>query len=519
MSDSPANLVPTGPAKQAPLGHHVARGFAWNLAVTVLTKVLTMVSQIVLAWLLGQEDFGLIGLAYTVTSLCGVIRWGGLTHVLTQRQAYFNRWANPAFWMSFFLTVLATITMLIAAPIAAWTYGRPQLIGLICVLAAAGFMQTFSFIPGAKLAIALRFRTLSALSIGEVTVVTVLSIVLASPWIGAGAYSFVIPTLVVGILRIPATCMLSRTGLPRWRLEFRRWRYLLRDSGLLLITALLFQVTLQGDYVILGFFAPTAVVGVYYLAFSLSMQVISFLTNNLGQVLFPTLSRLQDDSGRQVAAFMRACRVLGMVAIPLCFTQAALIDAGVRCFLSSKWLDAIPIAQILSVGMALRTVTWAAPSLLQAQGRFGIQTLLFACSTALFLASVLFGAALGGAVGTALAEAAFFTLVEPVLFFITVRTAGGNLREAFAALARPIVCGVVVGLVAWLASQATRSAFLPTHLSERLVSLVQLLLGGSAAVAIFLLLAPRITPNEWNDLLARVPALQKFHRVMPAVKA
>jgi PST family polysaccharide transporter len=518
VSDLPA-IEPASakPASVAPLGQRVASGFAWTLASTISSKFLTMAAQMILTWLLRPEDFGLIGLAYTVTTFCIAIQGGTVPTVVIQRQAFFKRWANPAFWIAFTLGLVAVAAMLIAAPFAARMYHRPELVGIIAVSAANTSIQVFSFIPLTKLKIALRFRTLSILALAELVITSALSILLAGPLFRAGAYSFVIPTLVVGILRIPITMALTHTGLPRLRLQLHRWVPLLKDMGLLFLSTLLSLAVLQGDYVVLGLFTTTATVGTYFLAFSLSMQVISFLTGNLSQVLFPTLSKLQQDPVRQVNAFTRACRVLGMVTIPLCLTQAALIDPAIRCLLSAKWLDTILIAEILSVGMALRSVTWTAPNLLLAQGRNRRQLVILACSTVAYLAAIVVGTAAAGSVGTAVSEALFFTLAEPVFFYIVVRSSSVGFSQVLSLLAKPALCGLLVGglaLAARLGAQALFPAFSALH--PRQGSLIQLLAGSVVALAAYLLLVPRIMPEDWKDLLARIPLLAKISKSQPA---
>ncbi|HVF10908.1 MAG TPA: oligosaccharide flippase family protein, partial [Abditibacteriaceae bacterium] len=124
----PAPIAPSGPAAQAPLlGRKTARGFAWLVAQTLGTRMASAVEQIILAWLLLPQDFGLVALAYTVTQFIDIVQQAGLRDVLIQRQAHFNYWANPAFWMSAVMGLAASLLMAAAAPLAASLYKAPQL--------------------------------------------------------------------------------------------------------------------------------------------------------------------------------------------------------------------------------------------------------------------------------------------------------------------------------------------------------------------------------------------------------
>src|SRR5256885_5179199 len=106
-------------------------GFFWLIAQTVGSKLVTMIGQVVLARLLLPDDFGLVGLAYTVTGFAVLIQQAGLREILINRHVHFNRWANPAFWMSLTLGCLGAALMVILAPVAAWMYDDWRLFYLV----------------------------------------------------------------------------------------------------------------------------------------------------------------------------------------------------------------------------------------------------------------------------------------------------------------------------------------------------------------------------------------------------
>ncbi|HEX7008646.1 MAG TPA: oligosaccharide flippase family protein, partial [Phycisphaeraceae bacterium] len=113
------------------------------------TRVLNLLGQIALAWLLLPEDFGLISLAYTVTAFASVFQQLGLHFVLIQRQAHFRRWGNAGFWMSLTAGLASSVLILVAAPFAVWSYGNPQLWGLLLLLAMGPIIEGFGLVPSA----------------------------------------------------------------------------------------------------------------------------------------------------------------------------------------------------------------------------------------------------------------------------------------------------------------------------------------------------------------------------------
>src|SRR5690606_17398595 len=109
------------------LGRKTATGFAWLLLQTLSVKLATVAGQIVLAWLLAPEDFGLIALAYSVVSFLTIFQASGLREILIQREREFSRLVSPAFWLSLLIGGAVSLMIVAAAPWAARIYNEPEL--------------------------------------------------------------------------------------------------------------------------------------------------------------------------------------------------------------------------------------------------------------------------------------------------------------------------------------------------------------------------------------------------------
>jgi O-antigen/teichoic acid export membrane protein len=116
---STANIADARP-NQPSLRLRTTRGVMWVAAQAGATRVVTLVQQIVLGWLLAKSDFGLIGLAYTVSSLVNLMANPGVDAVLVQRMRRYHLWATPAFWLGMTMGISGAAVMLALAPFAAW---------------------------------------------------------------------------------------------------------------------------------------------------------------------------------------------------------------------------------------------------------------------------------------------------------------------------------------------------------------------------------------------------------------
>src|SRR5258708_22804407 len=101
----------------APLASQVAAGFSLMLLQSVAGKAITAVGQAILAWYLGPDEFGLIGLAYTVSVFVGLIQQAGLREILIRRSRSYESWANVSFSMSLLTGAVAALLTVLTAPL------------------------------------------------------------------------------------------------------------------------------------------------------------------------------------------------------------------------------------------------------------------------------------------------------------------------------------------------------------------------------------------------------------------
>ncbi len=467
-------------------------------AQTIAAKGVTLGGQVVLAWLLTREHFGLIGLAYTVMGFASAIQQGGLRQVLVQRQARFDVWANPAFWLGASLSLVAGLLMVIAAPAVATAYGQPEVAGLVLVLAISMPIDGLGIVPMARLQSQLRFRLIAALS--WVSGVGQMGLTILFAWWGWGAYSFAIAR-VIGVAITTTTAWYAARGLPiRRRPDARRWRFLLSDSMLLFVAAFIDCCIHQGGMIMLGLLQTVSEVGLFSFAYNLSLQSIQLISLNLEGVLFPTLSKLKDDVERQIQAFFRATSALATIAVPLCFMQAAAADCVIRLiFDMEKWAAAIPVVQLLSVGMAISASCISAGSVTLAQGRFRAYLLVRCVSGVMYFLIVGYGASTGGAVGAAAGASAYYLLNGLVSFLTAVRPAGGGVLDFVRTLGPPILAsGLAIGPAWWI------STFLPDS-KPGLVAQGAVI--GCVGLGLYLPLVRLLMPGTWWELSERVKPL------------
>jgi O-antigen/teichoic acid export membrane protein len=434
---SHAAQLPGGNAP-APLTAKVGSAFALSLANTAGTKLVGLVLQIVLARLLDPRDFGLIALAYTVTTFIGLFQQMGVREILIQRQRHFERWANAAFWLCVLAGLGAAALTVAAAPIAAGIYHEPKLVPLLTLMGVSIPLANLSVVPWARLAGEMRFGVIY--SYGIVSAVFTAGLTIAFAAAGFGVYSFVLPGLCDSAVRAVVFWWVAGFR-PRLQPQWRRWRFIVADSAFALGANTFFVLVTQGDNMVLGRVAGAKALGVYAFAFGLSMQATVVLLGNLFEVLFPSLASMGNDPKRQTDALLRAMRLICTLVVPTCFLQAATASPVVHLLFAPKWYSAIPVIQILSIGTAVHVLGWPAHGLMQAQGRFRTNFLMSIWMGLLVVGAVRVGLLLplklGAPVATAVAAIIAYAIMQPIYLYVVIKPAGRGWRDVLGIFAMP----------------------------------------------------------------------------------
>ena len=407
------------PLRLSSVGKAATSGFIWLVIQSLASRGIGFLTQLILARLLMPEDFGIIGLALTVTTVANSLIGFGIDEVLLQRQKTISRWETPAFWLSFGISFLGLIGMFILAPFAARWYHSPELTGLIAAIAVATPLRAVATVPTARIRAEMDFRFLAVYNTFDIFLTQTLTVVFAA--IGMGAFAFAIPYPIAGLLR--AIWFWKRSA-PRVNRRFRplQLQYLFGNSTYVLLTRILIELIAQGDYIVLGFITSKIQVGLYFFAFRLSAQPVRMLAGNVTSVVFPALVQFRNERDKQVSAVVRACRLLGYLVMPACFLQAAVARPGLHLLFGERWIEAIPYVAILSIGLPFDAMSWVSGSLLSARREFRAGFLYHLAAAPVFYTLIITGGWLENAMGVAIAVAAYyFTWPQTMTYMILIQ--------------------------------------------------------------------------------------------------
>jgi len=470
------------------LTHRTISSMTWTAWGSMATAGLKIVVLVVLTRLLSPADFGLVSAALVVIGFSLPFSQLGMGPALVQRLVLEPRHVSTAFFASTSFGLLAAALVWFLAPQIAGFFRTEQLVPIVRALSVLFPIVGMSAVAENLLLRQLRFRLLAntdvfAYSVGYGGVGFSLAI------LGFGPWALVLAQITQAVLR--ALIIVTREP-PRLR-PAPTWACFkdLMGFGAGLSAARLGVIFAnQADNLVVGRWLGEVALGLYGRAYQLMSVPTALLGDVFDKVLFPTMSRVQEDPRRLTAAYLRGTAVIGLVTLPAGVVAAMLAPEIVGVAFGSRWQALIPPFQVLAIGMMFRTSYRMSDSVSRATGKVYRR----AWRQALYAVLVFVGAWIGQRYGiTGVAVGVLAALF--INYLLMAQLGLSVLRVSWVAFLRaqlPAVwLAIIVGTATLGAVWGARHLGLPL--------LPRLLVGGvSAAVAVTLAawLVPRIVLGE-----------------------
>jgi O-antigen/teichoic acid export membrane protein len=414
-------------------------------------------SLMILARLLGPEDYGLVGMVAAFTGVLSLFRDFGLSSAAIQRAEVTEEQISTLFWINLLVGVLLTLLTVAMAPAIAAFYHQPRLVAVSAVMALGFLFNAAGIQHSVLLQRQMRFTTMAVISTVSLAVGTIVGI--AGAKAGYGYWALVAMTITSPFVATIGFWMAAAwiPGRPRRRAGIRS---MMHFGGALTLNSLLAYLAYNAEKILIGRYWGADAIGIYGRAY----QLINIPTDNLntavGEVAFSALSRLQHDLERLKSYFLKGYSLVLGLTIPITIACALFADDIIRVLLGSKWGEAAPIFRLLAPTILIFAIINPLGWLLFSLGHVK-RSLKIAF---VFAPLIIAGYALGlpyGPKGVAFAYSAVMTLwVIPHIAWC-VHGTGISLRDILLTVSRPLASGILAGGLAYIVHMAVGQFFSP----------------------------------------------------------
>ncbi len=348
-------------AKPKSLRHRVAKAGSWVLIGHVVTQVVRLGSNVLLARLLSPDAFGLMAVVYILMIGMALFSDIGITRSVVQSRRGNDPELLDTAWAiqiirglglgvaslfvagGFFLATRWGLTS------AKTVYGDARLPWVVAAFSVVAVLQGFESIRNGVAKRDMQMKMLTKINIASQVAAAIVMVAVA--WAFHSMWALVVGAVVAGAVR----CWLGHVALEGHREKFRlipsATAELLDNGKWIFLSSILGFAAVNGDRLLLGGLIDTRSFGLYTVAFMLVNMLQVVATTLCINVAYPAIAEVYRDRPRDLAGALQKFQWLydGIVV----FLAAILMTAGpaiIHVLYDARYQGAGWIMVVLAVG-------------------------------------------------------------------------------------------------------------------------------------------------------------------------
>ncbi|WP_253904635.1 lipopolysaccharide biosynthesis protein [Adlercreutzia sp. ZJ473] len=416
----------------------------WKVAERLSAAIVVIVVQIVLARLLGPEDFGLIAIVLVFTNLATVLVQCGMNTALVRQDRVTEVDKSTVFWTSSLISAVLYAAIFFCAPYIESFYGMDGLSAILRVLSLVLFVCSYNSVQVAMLQRELNMRAQLIATLVASALSGTISIALAL--VGFGVWALVSQTMLQQIF----TCICMAVQV-KWH---PRLAYsvdsLKRTAGFgwkLLVSSLLHTIYTSIYDLVAGKVFSAAELGLFSQGKKYPAQAESILDSAISQVVLPAAARLKGSTDDMRILIKRGLQMSLTIIAP--FMVLLCLNAGplISILLGEQWIAAAPFFQVFCIASIFTPATRINLQCFNAMGRSDIYLRLEVVKKTIAIALVVIAS-----LAHDLMLMAFVSLIYSIIAVLINMTPSKTLFEygilrQFCDLFPPICLAVLAGLL------------------------------------------------------------------------
>lgn len=485
------------------LKHRSVSAALWGAGGTVLRILLQIVSQIIMARLLGPEQFGLFATALVVLFMTSLFADAGLAYGIVQQPTVTSGNIRFIFTWQMVISTLIAIALFWGAPSVAAAFADDRLAPLIQMLAVASIIAAAGGVSGALLRRQLDFRTLN--------IAAVVSYAIA--FFGVG-----IPMALAGFKVVALITAFLLQGFIQTAMYYRQVHHPVKPlfwdkdgPSIISFGANVFATNVVNflmsslDRTIVSALLGVTAAGLYATMQNLINVPAQTALGALQPVFYSASSRMQGNLAQLRQAYRAMLSAVFLFSTPVFVAVALVSHTFILALYGNKWEGGDTVLTPLALAVpALLLMGLSTPVLWTAgfpRREFLVQVPLLFVWVAVCYAAAKFG----GLSAVSWSVLGMYVLRAAAIMGLTMSAVKMPVRELFGLLVPGIVVAGIVGGIAALAEYAAKQ--LPIAPQAQLAFIV---IACGAAMVIALRMVRPLMSHDLKRLLAvaaaRVPA-------------
>lgn len=374
------------------LKQKTAQGLFWSFLSSGGMQLLNLIIGIFLARLLSPGEYGIVGMLAIFTLLANNLQESGFGVALVNIKDIKHNDYNAVFWFNVGMSLLLYAILFCCAPLIAAFFHQPCLVSLSRFVFLGFIIASLCISPNAMLVRGLKMKEKAITSLSALIVSGTVAVIMAIK--GFSYWSLATQQILYNVVICFGRFYYTR-WCPTLKVDFTPVRQMFSFSYKVLITAVLTTINNNVLTVIFGRLFPAQAVGNFTQANKWNTMANQMVTNTMAQVAQPVFTQVTDDKERQRRVFGKMLRFTAFLAFPALFGLALVAPQVILLAIGDKWVDSIPLLQILCISGAFIPLYTVYQNLFLSQGKSDTYMWLSIGQIAIMLTAVLACHAMG----------------------------------------------------------------------------------------------------------------------------
>lgn len=332
----------------------IIKGVSWTTGIRAVTRALSFGKTIIIARVLTPSQFGVFGIATLLLALIEILTETGVNIFLVQQKEDINKYINTAWIVSILRGLLIGCVIFATAPLVAHFFHTEQareIISLISIIPILrGFINPAVVKLQKELLFGKQFYYQTILLFVE-TVVSILFVVITHSVNG-----LIYGMMISAVLEIILSFIIVKPT-PRLIFHLPLFKNIIHHGKWITASTIFNYFYQHGDDIAVGRVLGASSLGLYDMAYKISLAPLTDFANVINQVTFPVFVKISEDRLRLRRAFLKSLAIVVLVVLPIGFSLSFFAKEIIVFVLGAKWIGAVPALQILGIFGAVRAIS------------------------------------------------------------------------------------------------------------------------------------------------------------------
>ncbi|UZR93200.1 lipopolysaccharide biosynthesis protein [Chondrinema litorale] len=332
------------------LASKTATGVKWSTISTVYSSALQIVYTSIMGHLLDSTSFGIVASAGVILRFGMYFAQMGMGQAIIQKKDLNVLEIRSAFTSSILLGGLFFLLTFLFADFSVVLLDNNQIIDVVRALSFNFILVGLSSTSLSLLKRELAFKKLAVIEVVSYTGYLIVGVGLA--FNDFGVWSLVFATLCQSLMQTMGSYLTVRHNIKPF-FDWNVYKPLFQFGSKVSIISFMEFIGSNMDTMLIGKLLNASLLGIYNRAFMLVNLPMRYITMSISKVLYPSLSRIQNESAKLKKIFLLTISVASILLFPISAGIFASAENIILTVLGEDWVQSIIILKILAFAAPL----------------------------------------------------------------------------------------------------------------------------------------------------------------------